>query len=171
MTTTDETSPAHDHDTEATRPRVPNVRPSAINGLGHVLLNPDAAAAAETPDTTTGDPYASSVGVEIPAGDLESRLAWIRDGETQGERTERADAIWAHENTTDPDADHSDLAGKLQAAVHDTKEPVPDAAATGDPAPEDDIQVSAPIEEDSAATAVDGDGAGDQTEGTETPTV
>lgn len=193
MTDTDETAPAPDHDEATARPTVPNVRPHAVSGLGHELLNPDAAAATEAPTPESDpDPYASSVGVEVPAGDLASRLVWVSDSEDHDERGQRADAIWAYENTTDPEGDHSELAAALKHAVDQTEEQptnpdgspipapsdpvadtVPDAAGTDDEAtgaPEaGDNKDSAPIEEDGAATAGDGEGAGEQTGDPETP--
>lgn len=118
---TDESNPDHDateEQAQAPSVRIPNVRPGAISGLDHVLLSPDAAAADESPDE-------DEAGVEVPDGDLDYRLAWVKDAEDDTERSERADAVWAAESAANTDEDHlSDVAQKLRDAVNGTTEAI-----------------------------------------------
>lgn len=118
---TPEETPDHDATEEqapATSVRIPNVRPGAVSGLDHVLLAPDAAVAAESPDE-------DEAGVDVPDGDLDSRIAWVKDTDDDTERSERADAVWAAESAANTDEDHlSDVAQKLRDAVNGTTEAI-----------------------------------------------
>lgn len=76
--------------------------------------------------------------LEVPDGDLEARVAWVAEGETPEERTERASAVFAQEKATDASEDDLDaLSGLLTEAVHGTPEKPEDkvtAKQTGTPA-------------------------------------
>ena len=124
-------------DTPANTPpvRVPNVSAGAVSGLAHEVIGSNAQAAyeenqrlaGEQPEgfTTDGDPD-RSVGVEVPAGDLDSRVQWVSEGADETERGSRANAVWDHETTTDPDANHDELSARLTAAVYPDGVPAED---------------------------------------------
>lgn len=54
---------------------------------------------------------------ELPDGTLDEQFAWVSAGETQDERSGRANALWAAVRAPDGSND-SELAGRLQAAVY-----------------------------------------------------
>lgn len=143
--------------TETSAPiRVPNVRPNARSGLSGEVIGSDAITAYEenlrlaaegqpiTGTVHTGGPNEgllppidqSSGTLLVPAGDLDSRIAWVAEAETSDIAGERADAIWQHEQTTgDLSAEEmNDLAARLATAVHGARAEVkvPEDATTVD---------------------------------------
>lgn len=111
--TTDQINPDHDEDTtEAPAApsgvRVPNVRPGAVSGLDHQLLDPTAAAAAELDTATTER-------VEV---DVDAELVRISGLDDETERRDAADALWKHQTKDDPNADYSELADAIRVAVY-----------------------------------------------------
>lgn len=97
---------------------VKNVRPGALAG-NLTPLDPADAEVPQDDDTVANDPLEQDpVGVEVPAGDLETRLAWVRESEDADARSARASALWAHEQASDPDGDHEQLADQLRRAVY-----------------------------------------------------
>lgn len=89
---------------------VKNVRPGALAGNLQPLHPEPTDDVAEAP-APLGD-------VVAPEGDLDARLAWVSEAEDVAEATARADAIWQHENDTNPDVDRETLSAQLRAAVH-----------------------------------------------------
>lgn len=120
-------------DTTTARPvRVPNVSPNARSGLSGEVIGSNAALAydenqrlADAGEPVTPDMPAHIVGVEVPEGDLETRLGWVREAEP-AERGTRADAIWYHEQAAGlSDADKEVLSVALRQAVyHDGGDPL-----------------------------------------------
>jgi hypothetical protein len=58
--------------------------------------------------------------LEVPAGTLEERVAWVAEGEDESERTKRANAVHLHEVETGglTDDEVEELNANLTAAVH-----------------------------------------------------
>lgn len=66
-------------------------------------------------------------GIEVPAGDMESRLAWIAETDDMAERKARATAIYEHES--DSGADLDGLDELLDSAVYgENTSPIPERA-------------------------------------------
>lgn len=74
--------------------------------------------------------------LEVPAGDLDSRVVWVSEGETEDDRKARADAVFGHERDAG-DTDLAALGGRLTAAVYGSGTPIKgelvesDTAGTG----------------------------------------
>lgn len=77
---------------------------------------------------------AAAVGVEVPAGELDERVVWVSEGETEDERKERASAVYQHEKAADPDfeGEHdAELSADLHKAVYGDPAPaIPEGAPT-----------------------------------------
>lgn len=134
----------YEPDTAATsRPvRVPNVSPNARSGLSGEVIGSNAveaydqnAALADAGEPITGvtaeggtteplpplDPssYAPDALPIPPDGTLGEQVAWVREGETEEERSQRADAVFSAAKATDLDTvAEAHLAGDLRAAVY-----------------------------------------------------
>lgn len=136
---TDDT--ATDHDATEAAPaapsvRIPNVRPGAVSGLDHTLLSPDAAAAAAE------DPQDDTPTLDVPDGDLDAQLAWVKDAESDTDRTERADAVWAKASAENTDEDYlADVAAQLRETVNGSAEEI--AAAPDLPEPSGEVATDA----------------------------
>lgn len=82
----DTVTPDHDEDAPTAPTSVPNVRPGAVSGLDHELLNPDAAADAEDEPDAEDDTEPADGSDETPAP------APLAEGEQDGDQTDGSDA-------------------------------------------------------------------------------
>lgn len=150
MTTDEQTAPEADDSSEtsgapAQTVRVPNVSPGAKSGLDHTVIGSDAL----TPDDSGDDEVAE---LEVPDGDLASRLEWVAAGEDQAEKSARADALYGHEQEVG-DTDMEELSTQLRIAVYgdgeggDEARPFHDSSRTQAP---DGGPVDSPTQEDGA---------------------
>lgn len=136
-------------ETPARPVRVPNVSPNAKSGLDHEVIG---SAAVDAYDSEFGAPdEADDQGpgpsnIEVPAGDLDSRIAWVGEAEDQDEAAARADAVYSHEADAG-DTDLEDLGTRLRTAVYG------DAADQHTPEPADPPQG----DENAAQGAQEGD--------------
>lgn len=134
-----QTDPAttDEDDAPAVRPpTVPNVTPGAKSGLDHQVIG---SAAQEAYDATAGDQSSDDDGeLEVPEGDLESQLEWVRAGADYDEKSARGDAVYAKAQAADAaddseDVDLETLSGLLTNAVYgppadpEPEQPAPDA--------------------------------------------
>lgn len=109
-------------DTASAPVRVPNVTPGARSGLSGKVIGSNAYDAYQENQSLAaqGEPITPDpeLGLVVPAGDLTERVQWVSEGETEEDRAARADAVFAHEEDTDPDADLMALSEALRLAVH-----------------------------------------------------
>lgn len=108
----DDSDTTVDEQPESRPVTVPNVTPGAKSGLAHEVIGSAAQDAYDATNDGEGDEQ-----LEVPAGDLESRLAWAAEPEDVDERHDRADAIYAHEEAAG-DTDLDELRSRLTLAVY-----------------------------------------------------
>lgn len=92
------------------------VRP--VKGGDVHVDDPKAQNAAETEHTEASTDGTPVPGLEVPEGDLDTRLAWVAEGESKEERTARANAVYAHAQEAGDTDDLEALGGQLTAAVY-----------------------------------------------------
>jgi hypothetical protein len=114
--------------------RVPNVSPGAKSGLDHTVIGSDALAGAgeqdEEPDTEDDgdDP-------DVPQGDLDAAVAWVKDAEDSDDTKARADRVWKVYANGEGSNDGT-VAAALQVAVYGDPtdgDPQTEQTGTGDP--------------------------------------
>lgn len=64
-------------------------------------------------------PKPKSKGVEVPAGDIDSRLAWVAEDDDLETRRSRGQALWEHEEAAGHEIEPDLLGEKLRDAVYD----------------------------------------------------
>lgn len=108
------------HASEGVRP----VKPGEVH-VGDPAAQ-DKAETAHAAAATDGTPVTASAGIEVPEGDLDSRIEWVAGAEDQETARLRADAIFQHEKDAG-DTDLEALGARLTAAVYgDRTQPEPE---------------------------------------------